>query len=221
MSIHVPRKLSHLVKASISGPIWLGIYREKNPPKWSPNFIRAIVQFARFKGLTIIPQKTVNRLKSDPYFKYCFSDLVSYTDPYKRTSFLMADVKERFQRLIELINKPENVTDQDIYFGLSLYMNNFPAFMPGGSARKCFLKAFFEEAEPSKHLVEIKREIDAIDTILIELGLVVKAIQLGEAYSENFTTMAIAEKAEYMKICIDVFEVLMNKYGFTWKMLIG
>lgn len=219
MAVQFPRNIRHLNKTLGPGPIWLGIYRRESPPSWSPNFIRAIVQFARYKGFTFIPVNTVARLKSDRYFKYCFSILVASTNPYHMVSFFTIDAKGLFERMKCLINNPEKAGDEDIEFGLSSYMNNFPSFMPGGGLRRAYLNIIAETKDIPKAFVEFKREIDAIDEVLGKLGLANAAARLGRVYEKEYRTMPLSEKLEYMKICIQVFEILMDQYGFSWKEL--
>jgi len=167
----------------------------------------------------LIPQKTVEKLKADRYFKYCFSGLVAYSCPYQRPSFIMRDAKELFARWERLLNNPGETGDRDIEFGLSLYMNNFPAFMPGGSARNAYLADIAKMREPKRRLVEISCELTAIDEILKRLELTEDAIRLGRRYEAAYRVMPLTEKAEYMKICIQVFEILMDQYRFSWKEL--
>jgi len=119
-NIQFPRKIPHLTKQLGSGPLWLKTNRDKTPPKWSPNFIRAVTQFARFMGLAYIPRQTVERLKSDKYFKYCFSPLIAKTVPYhKEVTFFDRPANEVYERLKMVLNDTDLTTDEDIRFGLS------------------------------------------------------------------------------------------------------
>ena len=218
MAIQFSRSIRHLNKTLGPGPIWLSVDRGAAPPSWSPNFILAIRRFAGYKGLAAIPQKTVMKLRTDRYFKYCFSGLVACSRPYERPSFFMRGRRELFARWERLLNYPEETGDDDVEFGLSSYMNNFPSFMPGGSARR-FFSINIAKMEPGKHLIAIKRELAAIDEILRDLELTESANRLGRRYNEESRAMPLSEKLEYMKICIQAFEILMDQYRFTWKEL--
>jgi hypothetical protein len=219
MAIQLPRSTRHLNKTLGPGPIWLSAYRGGSSPSWSPNFIRAIRRFAGYRGLALIPQKTVEKLNGDRYFKYCFSGLVAYSCPYKRPTFIMRDAQELFARWERLLNHPGETGDHDIEFGLSLYMNNFPSFMPGGSVRRYYLVEIAKMRGSKEHLVKINRELAAIDEVLKRLELTEDAIRLGKRYEKEYRAMPLTEKAEYMKICIQVFEILMDQYKFSWKEL--
>ena len=219
MGLEISRKIERQFKKLGSGPIWLSVYRAERPPSWSPNFIRAIVQFARYNGLAFIPGKTVAKLKSDRYFKYIFSGLTVFRDPYCRGSLFTHDARSYRERLREILINPEKAACFDVAFGISMYMNNFPAFMPMGGARSAYSRIFEETKAPIPCYERIKQKFVAIDLVLNELELTDAALRLGKDYNENYSAMAQSDKLEYMKICIQVFEILMDQYGFTWKEL--
>ena len=93
--------------------------------------------------------------------------------------------------------------------------------MPSGSARRIYLKNIAEIRPLPGFLVKIERKINTTDAILARNGLIERSLELGVEYDENYRQMPLSKKLEYLKICIDVFETLMDEYGFGWNGLKG
>jgi hypothetical protein len=167
------------------------------------NPVITIAKFARFMGLTQIPAGTVEKLKTDPYYKYCFFILRNDYSIYGVTNAPQVQA-----RLKELLLSPEAVTDRDLYFGIRDYMNNFPGYMPGGFYRtqyEQYLNEFPEFAGPFK----------AVNSILGTKEREKAQELLAAADQERCDDEAnFSRRLAYLRFCLGCFELLMKR-GFS------
>lgn len=192
--------------------VLLAEWKSPSPPKWTENPVRAIMLFARHMGMRFIPEKTMDRLRHDPYLRYCFYLLNMNGTVYDRSSWIG---KEYRNGLLRLLKEPDSMTDRDLYLGLQQYLNNFIGYLPGG-----FRVGLFKEiAEISESL---KRIFNAVERALKEEGLTEKAVLLRteskeeelEGYRLPTEKESYAKRAAFMKLALEVFNVLVERDGF-------
>jgi len=156
--------------------------------------MRAVVLFARYMGMRSIPEKTMDRLRHDPYFRYCFYLLNMHGTVYDKDSRIGKEFREG---MLRLLCDPDSMTDKDLYLGLQQYLNNFIGYLPGGYR----VGMFKEIAETS---ARFKRIFKAVDGVLEEKGLTEKAAVL----------RAEGKKVEFLKLALNIFNVLVERDGF-------
>lgn len=219
MEIIKPRSTVLSVNSSIKKPL------ESIPPKNS-DLLKAIMLFACYSRITKISPATVKKLKADPYFIYCFSFLVmDHTEIYKGNGFLPITT----ERLIFLLQNPDQATSKDLYPGLVKWLNNFVFNMPGG---------FYRDFPPSNIGDTRKRIFTAIDELLVKENKEKEHLRLVTPFYEERKRVARATKEifsashqgnrvfipseeipvesrlTYYEFCLDIFNQL-RKLGFT------
>lgn len=188
--------------------IKLGKWKKESIPGYTTNPLQAVMRFAKYMGMRVIPARTVEKLRTDPYFRYCFykfakSDII-YDPVIGKT------VRER---LVNILKDPDSFTDKDLFEGLLQYLNNFVHNLPGGYKRDFF------EGEPMGD----RRIIAAVDKVLDEKGITPEHIAdlqakiTEEEENELFDPdeASYAKRAELMKLCLDIFNTLVEKYKFN------
>jgi hypothetical protein len=181
----------------------LAAWKRQSAPQRAENPMRAIVLFARYMGIKTIPEKTMHKLRHDPYFRYCFYQLRPHEEVYRPDSIIG---KESRKSILRLIKHPDSMTDKDLYYGLREYLNNFSAYLPGGFRASMFNE--IAEASPG-----LKRIFNATDKVLEEKGLTAKATLLRNE-SKKETKESYAKRVEFMKLALEIFNVLVERYGF-------
>jgi len=160
-------------------------------PRPTENPMRAIAHFARYMGMKTIPARTMAKLRSDPYFRYCFYQLKMHHEVYKMESPLGIMFRESMERLIK---DPDSMTDNDLEMGLQQYMNNFPAYLPGGYKVSMF-QGDFEASAGAQKIFQ------AVNRVLQEKGLTEEAV----------VTLRRGSKMDFTKLCLDIFNVLVER----------
>ncbi|MBU0672162.1 MAG: hypothetical protein KJ732_03940 [Candidatus Margulisbacteria bacterium] len=167
-----------------------------------------IVLFARYMGLKEIPYRTIEKLRFDPYFRYCFYVFLAPFLVYDKDS---PSAKVTRQRLLTILKDPDAVTNEDLGRGLSAYLNNFLGLMPGGYKREQF-KMIPDLA------ARVKVITDEVDRVLAEYGMAERANTLA---AELNTETSYGEQIEFLKLSLKVFNLLVENHGFDrdrlWK----
>ena len=170
----------------------------------------AITKFARFVGLTTIPAKTVEMLKTDPNYKYCFYKLLKAGSIYNTKSDLWTADRERLKAI--LID-PALHNDKDLFYGLRDYMNNFPLYFPGEETRRSY------EADPANcsYMYPVFR---AIDRVLGESGSKTSLGLSRAAQDERLRgDEDYAQRTAHLKFCLGVFNALIDGGQFTYQQI--
>ena len=215
MGIQFSRKISHWNKTLRPGTYWLKRGSVGIVPARSANLVRSIVNFAKFNGMAFIPADTVKKLNDDPHFKYCFSGLITaHTSYYEALPF--DSIKEKQQRFLILLKNPALANDGDLRQGLIDYMNNFPLYMPKGSMCDYYKTLLAEDPETASAFSISFNKIDAIEKVLDKHGLKGTADHPGKSYHSKIFDNASDKKSEYLKLCLRIFNILMEEYGFSW-----
>jgi len=182
-----------------SGPIRLREWTSPSHPKAPKTPVGMVIKFARYMGMDSIPVKAVEKLRTDPYFRYCFYEIKYDPAIYDKKSWRW---KTTGRRLHDLLKNPDKMTDKDLALGLSRYLDNFVHHMPGG-AQGIVLNAITSN-ELSRNI------INAVRNILQEKGLTEKAEELvGTIYSTNY-----AKQLEFLKLTLEVFQIMVEREGF-------
>lgn len=189
------------------GPIPLRARTKRTPPQQTDNPLRAIVVFARYMGMKEIPARTVEKLRNDPYFRYCFYQFASpdmiYDEGFYSTKVSQAN-------LLRLLKDPDSMTDEDLYLGLKEYLNNFVGYMPGGHK--------YQFLQPPKISRRVEHVIDAVNRVLREKGNLEKAKLLAAEIQDE---KGYAKRAEFWELSLAVFNILVERYKFNpdelWK----
>jgi hypothetical protein len=177
------------------------------PPKNQDNALRTVVNFARFVGLSSFPAKTTEKLKIDPYYKYCFYQLRYDARAYDLISENAAVTRARLKAILI---RPELYNAKDLCLGLREYLNNFPAYFPGG------YKSQYYQEDPGQ---TANRDIfEAVNTILGEKG---KATALALHLSMQMEFVPGDKHAAYLKFCLGIFDILVQRYHFAPERLWG
>ena len=174
-------------------------------PRWKKPFalirqaknpLAVVLHFAGRMGLTELPARTAQKLREDPYFRYAFWPVVWPVDPYdSRIPFAQQEQK----RMGELLKDPDLFNDQDLYQGISLYLNNFTQYLPGGIYRD----TSWLDPRDRRAMEPIT---DAVDRALRQLGKRKKEVlSLRTQYSK---------RAEFMKLALAVFNIVVEKDKF-------
>ena len=179
----------------------------QSPPGLNANPMAAVVTFARYMGMASIPRKTVEKLRTDRYFRYCFYQLRLSSLVYDQTSPIGKAARENLARILR---DSDSVTPEDQFHGLNLYLNNFVGYMPGGFRRK-YLQ------EMPKIFNKLKNTFDTIDRILEEKKMLEKAIAFRAEIEDEEGAYpdrkpSYAKRVEYLKLCLDIFNILV-KWG--------
>lgn len=168
--------------------------------------LKLVLLFARSAGMDSLPGRTVWMLRHHPYFRYAFYPMIREADPFDLKSYFG---QHRRKRLVKLLKHPDLLDDRDIYLGLQGYINNFICFLPGGMYR-----------DPSRMDPEdfqaIKPIRDAVDRTLSDLQ---KSAREAESLHkkmkrEMFSLTDYSKRAAFMKLALEVFNLLVDKYGF-------
>lgn len=178
-------------------PIRLARWTNPNPPVFREggNPMRLVADFARHMGVSSLPLETVNKLRGDPYFKYCFYQLRNIIeDP--------TAIQEK-DRLKDLLVRPD-CNDSDVFLGLKAYLNNFPFCFPGQRMRLAYER--MAEDYPS-----YIRRYAAIDRVLGLQGIA-QALSLLE---QTRLSPGKTSLATYFKFCLPVFDALVASREFT------
>jgi hypothetical protein len=194
------------------------------PPRPTNNLLRALVNYTRYmqtqaeerQELTSIPALTVEKLKNDPYFKYVFSRVMYHRDVYKPESWLGKSVREVLDKAI---SDPASVSEESLYKGIQLYIGNFMHNMPRGlyhTSLEYLLKKTGIKPETNEAAAEQEKRN--------QLFQLINKILEGKVLSETFN-FVLADKnregwgnyekhLEYVKIGLEVFQTLTNKYNY-------
>ena len=181
------------------------------------NLLRQIVDLARFMGLREIPARTIQMMREDPFYRYCFlpvenCHLYRASDPNDQ---LLIDslkgfyddpiAKKTRQRLKELLLQPDSYNDRDLWQGLGFYLNNFPLYFPDGFYR-----------EPS--LIGLTRpKCEAVDQAMRDLGITAEKIDSlrTAAKAEEKEGLNYSRGVEFLKLSLRIFNVLVEKYHYV------
>lgn len=174
------------------------------PPRRIANPAGTVLTFARYMGMTEIPAQTVEKLRQDPHFRYCFYQLDTPGLVYNEPDYAASANRGR---LLRLLKDPDSVTDEDLYQGLKSYLNNFTGYLPGGYKYQ-YLELPPEFANRNKSV------IDAVNRVLKEKGLFEAAAALRIEADGEITRGGYAKRAELIKLSLAVFDVLVGQYGF-------
>lgn len=187
--------------------------KDKIPPR-SDNLTVAILNFAKYMGIERLPKATQIRLAADPYFKYCFGDLVShYHVSYKFEGAAVSIPVVTPERMFELLNNPELANEEDMYLGMSGYMNNFPAHLPGGSAYGYYIS--HQKMLSLPQFARLKRQLQCAK-LIFERNIDGDLFQtMRQERKTRFREMSYKEKLPFSKLCIGIFEEMMRAYGFS------
>ncbi len=194
------------------GAVRLAKWKSPAAPQWTDNPVRAIMLFARYMGMEAIPEKTMDKLRHDPYFRYCFYLLNMHGTVYDKSFWIGKDYRES---LLRLLKDPDSMTDKDLYQGLQYYINNFIVYLPGG-----YQEGLIKElAETSANF---QRILKAVNKVLKEKGMAEKAALLRaeskeeerEGYQLPKDKESYAKRAEFMKLALEIFNVLVEREGF-------
>jgi len=181
--------------------------------------LRALVCFARYMGLPSLPAATVEKLRTDPHFRYIFYRLDNHSVVYGSHPF---DQAAR-ERLAAALRDPDAATDSDLYIGLAAYLNNFIGYMPQGFKRVSLeIQAEFFASMPDI-VAGYKAVMRDVDNALQEMGLLEKALTLAKesdderiaASKEPDAEPSFQRRAEFMKLCLVVFNRLVERHGYT------
>ncbi len=200
--------------------------RKRLEPNPSADILRTIVNFARFHRLRTIPARTVERLITDPDFKYAFSMSICYCSIFKTDE----SGKEQSDKFKKAVRFPSSVTAREIVEGMICYLNNFIGYLPGGSWRQ----EHFGQALILKP--KQKEIIEKVDLLLKEGDMVEKLRVLAEAATREdepipFTSPEViaepnedmppvlnaryAKRLEYLRFCVGLFDAMIERFGFT------
>jgi hypothetical protein len=157
--------------------------------------MNAIVDFARYCGFKTIPARTMDKLKNDQYFRYCFYAL-NVHGVYEGK---IPETRELRNDLIRLLKQPDSLTDRDLALGLQHYLNNFIEYMPGTKG----LIAQLVDRSPITARVR-----DTVLGLLKEKGLAERATELRHAKGD-------AERCEFMKLSLEMFLLMVNQKGYS------
>ena len=182
------------------GTLRLKPWRKGAPLVLSGDPVKAILNFARYMGLRTIPAKTVDKLRSDPHFRYCFYQLDLAGAIHAGSS---ATARETRDTLVRLLNDPASMTDNDLALGLGCYLNNFISYMPGTKGM------IANVIGRSPDLVRIR---DTVRVVLAERGLSQRALELRYAPGD-------AARAKLMKLSLQAFRVLVEQKGYAPEIL--
>ncbi|MFC1568269.1 hypothetical protein ACFL37_01060 [Candidatus Margulisiibacteriota bacterium] len=201
------------------GPMALKPWQGPQPPAYTTNLLRAIKDFGRYNGINFMPRATIDRLRTDRYFRYCFAPLVTeHHNLYQAEGLASELLSVTRQRLVRLLKDPGSVTDKDIFFGIDKYLNNFVGSMPGGYKRVNYVR-YPDIYEGKKPL------FDLIDRILQDqgwaqraAGLVNEIEQERSGPKQNGTIILeprenYSKRLEHRQLCLEVFLILVNEHG--------
>jgi hypothetical protein len=200
--------------------------KKRGEPNPSADILRTIVNIARYHKIRTIPENTVERLRTDPDFKYAFSICICYCSIYKTDDY----GKEQADKIKKAIRNPSSVTAREIVQGMIYYINNFIGYLPGGSWRQ---KHFGQGLilRPKQQAI-----IEKVDLLLQEENRAEKLKLLAEAAAREdepipFTSPKViasrkddrlsvlnvryAKRLEYLRFCVSLFDAMIDKYGYT------
>jgi len=177
----------------------LKAWKKPAPPQQTDNPMRTLIEFARFMGITSWPARTTEKLRTDPYFRYCFAPLGLY-GAYNELN------AETRTRLAFIFQNPDQATDRDLFLGIDKYINNFRGYMPGNYRAEAARKSpgTYEKWE---------RVIAVVDKVLQEKGLGQRAEELQASRTKE--TKGYAVRAEFLRLCADIFNALVENKSFT------
>lgn len=170
-------------------------------PPARKELMRAVVDFAVHSGLNRISKNVVARLNRDCYFPYVFFPLLDHDNFYyshESTNYY----EERRIALRAVLTGDRKGIDRLLCRGISLCLNNFPTSMPGGSNRK--MAAAFPDVYQDMQPV-----FGTIDHLLATRGIANLARKWGEAAFDDYN-----KRLPYLKICLDIYQEMVDKYGF-------
>jgi hypothetical protein len=200
----------------------LAAWKKDGPPaqREGENALRTVIKFARFVGLASIPATASEKLKADPYYKYCFYRIKCWSTVYSPDEFSVP-VRARMKTILE---QPGLYNDEDLSQGLRSYLNNFLLMrFPGTRSYQTFKK------EPSKSPHNAPVYL-AIDRFLGEQGRLKavsmcreaeaekvegELIRLEKSLGDTTQTEKFEKRAAYAKLSLDVFNALVASGQFT------
>ena len=184
-----------------------GRWAKPGHPGNDDNALRTVLNFARYMKIPLIPAATMEKLRTDPYYKYCFYQLRYADTVYEPISQNRAIARARLKAILL---KPELFNDNDLSLGLREYLNNFPAYFPGG-----YKSAYYQAPDGPTSNRDV---FEAVNKVLGEEGKAT-ALALRQAIQGEFQ---MGEKhAAYFKFCLGVFDTLVQRYRFAPERLWG
>ncbi len=178
-------------------------------PKANP--LGVVINFARFMGLAYIPERTVDKLRDDSYFRYCFYQLKGVGESF----YLESSTAPNRDRLKHLLISPDDHNDRDFFLGAYVYLNNFPGYLPGGGYRVQF----------GARVAEFPRfgiVFQAVDDMMSAGGRSTALTMLTAARLEAENDGQIfARRAAYSRFSLRAFQQLVSKGLFTPEELWG
>jgi len=187
-----------------AGAFRVGQQKEPGRPPVSHEYdnpFLKVAKFARFMGLTSIPAATITKLKTDPYYRYCFYRLKEgsfFTEPYSAPARA---------RLKEILLDPAAADDKDFFWGVRLYLNNFPGHLPGGAYR-------VQYGDLLDRFPSFRRFFSAVDGLIGEGGHRTALSLLAAANNEKGNETDFSRRAAYLRFCLRAFNELVAR-GFT------
>jgi len=174
-------------------------------PKRIKNPLQAVIAFARYMGMTHIPKRTIEKLRTDPVFRYCFYLLIrDHTSVY-----VSSTGKETRTQLKNILEDPDLVTDKNIFEGLIIYLDHFIGYLPGGR----FYVA--HERDPLLLGAEVDQIIKAVKSVLEEQESTEKAAGLRADYFEEDGTGVYKKRAEFLTFALEIFKILVGRDQFN------
>lgn len=213
-------KTPHRVDVTRPGKVRLRRLGQRVVPDQTPSLFRSMLRFARFMGLRSIPAATMERLAQDPSFILYFAELK------ERHEWIYHPTIDFYwgcrKRLLTILRDPQAATETDFCFAVDSLMDNFRGHLPGGTSRKVVQLAISQttgEIEP--HLLEAQRVFDTIDRLLADRGLADEAVSLRRVYRDanKPDEQLNPDKIAFVKLCWELFNVLVDDYGFSSKSL--
>lgn len=189
------------------------------PGRRTYNPLQEVVDLARVMGLPVIPAQTLQILRDDPYFRYCFvriksCHLYNSSDPIEqrfidscKNFYNDPDAIRVRERLAELIRDPACRTDKDLYLGLGGHMNNFQGNLPDGFYNGGALREYCD------HKVQMFHDIDqAMKDLGISKDQIVEmraAADQEEKKGDDFKM-----RVEFDKLCLKLFNRMIDGYKY-------
>lgn len=165
------------------------------------------------------PERTAEKLRTDPYFRYIFYRLDNHSVVYGSHPL----DQEARERLVAALRDPAAAADSDLYIGLAAYLNNFIGYMPQGFKRVSLeIQAEFFASMPDI-VAGYKAIMRDVDKALEEMGLLEKAFTLAKESEDERKFELVAQpdlpsyqkRAEFMQLALTVFNRLVERHGYA------
>jgi hypothetical protein len=180
-------------------------WEEVGQPKTGGSPVQDIMRFARYMGLSRIPQETMTMLAdSESDFRYVFFQL---------SELSQVDKKAR-ARLVELLQHPEGFNKEDVVKGLMKFLNNFPIHFPAGRMWE------YDKKKPGQY-PSAKAKIDEIARVLRKCDISEESVvQLqAEAAEERTDAPERPKTYELYKLFLRIFNLIVEQGNFTAEQL--